>query len=107
MTFKDTLAGLPNIDHLDRINICDESGKVIHSIPAVPGKLGSLRVYYALAQQFHDQLTPEAAEHGLTLFAEHTADAQQHPGKHPNIDFLLQVCDHQLHLRLIPLEDDI
>lgn len=107
MAFKDILATLPGIEHLNGLNVCDESGKTILHIPAAPGKLGSLRVYYALAQQFHDRLNAESAAHGLTLFAEHSEDAKTHPGKHPNIDFLLNVVAENTQYHLFPLEDDI
>ena len=32
-----------------------------------------------------------AAEEGLRLYAEHSADARAHPGKHPNIDRLFDI----------------
>ena len=37
----------------------------------------------------------EAAIEGLSLYAEHTADAEDHPGKHPNIDRLFQVIEYK------------
>lgn len=107
MTFQETLAQLPTISHLSGLNVCTEDGDTVHHIPAAPGKLGSLRVYYALAQRYHDKLDSIAADHGLTLFAEHAEDARQHPGKHPNIDLLFRVIAENRHYRLIPLEDDI
>ena len=107
MNFQETLATLPEIGHLNGLNICSEDGDIAHHIPAAPGKLGSLRVYYTLAQRYHDKLDSIAAYYGLSLFAEHTADARQHPGKHPNIDLLIAVIDGNLHYRLVPLEDDI
>ncbi len=33
---------------------------------------------------------------GLTLFAEHTNDAEKNPGKHPNIDRLFKVIEEEL-----------
>jgi hypothetical protein len=36
---------------------------------------------------------PEAARKGLELYAEHTVDARQNPGKHPNIDRLLALAE--------------
>jgi hypothetical protein len=35
---------------------------------------------------------------GLTLFAEHTNDAEKNPGKHPNIDRLFKVIEENLSL---------
>ena len=36
------------------------------------------------------RLNAAAAMEGLTLFADHTNDAEKNPGKHPNIDRLLK-----------------
>ena len=41
--------------------------------------------------QTYGAITPDAARKGLELFVEHAEDARQHPGKHPNIDRLLDV----------------
>lgn len=87
-TFKDILATLPEVNHLERIDLCNANGDVVDTIPNAPGKQGSLRVYNALFHQFGPKLTPESAELGLTIFSEHTADAKANPGKHPNIDRL-------------------
>lgn len=87
-TFKEILATLPEVDHLDRIELHNANGELVDTIPNAPGKQGSLRVYNALFHQFGPKLTPESAELGLTIFSEHTADAKAHPGKHPNIDRL-------------------
>ena len=56
MDFKTVLDTLPPIDHLSGLAILD-NGTVIHHIPAVAGKLGSLRVYNALAQEFNGNYT--------------------------------------------------
>ena len=44
-----------------------------------------------------------AADKGLRLFCEHTADAKARPGAHPNIDRLLQIAEsgQPLAIRLI------
>ena len=60
-----------------------------------------MRVYHALAQQFNGKLDRTCAEKGLQLFAEHTEDAKQNPGKHPNIDLLLRVIAENLEYQLI------
>ncbi len=104
MQFKDYLATFPNIDHLSGLNVMDEKGTLIHHIPAIEGKLGSLKLYYALSTQFNQQLNANAAEQGITWFAEHVEDAKQHPGKHPNIDLLLDVISKHLNLTLAPVE---
>ena len=89
MSFQDNLATLPAIDHLAGLDIVDAGGHVVHHIPAAPGKLGSLRVFNALAAQFGGDLNAAAVAQGLAWFAEHTAAARARPGAHPNIDILL------------------
>ncbi len=104
MNFQENLATLPAIDHLSGLNVCGENGEILHHIPAAPGKLGSLKLYHALSQESCGILNPETAERGLALFAEHVADAEANPGKHPNIDLLLRVKTENLSLRLQPVE---
>ena len=90
-TFKDNLQQLPAIDGIERIDLVDAQGAVVASIPNQPGKQGSLAVYRYLEQAF-GTLDARAAEHGLAVFAEHTADARQRPGAHPNVDILLAIA---------------
>jgi hypothetical protein len=89
-TFKDNLQQLPTVDGVQRIDLVDGTGSVITSIENQPGKQGSLAVYHYLKQCF-GSLDATAAEHGLAVFAEHTADARNRPGVHPNIDRLLAI----------------
>lgn len=91
-TFKDNLQQLPAIDGVQRIDLVDAEGAVVASIENQPGKLGSLAVYQYLAQRFGD-LDAKAAEFGLALFAEHTVDARNRPGAHPNVDRLIAIAD--------------
>lgn len=90
-TFKDNLQQLPPIAGLDRIDLVGADGTVVASIENQPGKQGSLAVYQYLKQSF-GTLDARAAQHGLDVFAEHTADARNRPGAHPNIDRLLDVA---------------
>ena len=90
MHFAERLKSLPSVIHLTSLDLIDAQGAVIASIHNQPGQAGSLAVYHALAQQHNGQITPAAAALGLQLYAEHTADAQTHPGKHPNIDRLIE-----------------
>ena len=91
-SFKDNLQLLPSIEDLARIDLVDPAGNVVGSIENQPGKQGSLVVYQYLEQNF-EILNAEAAAHGLVVFAEHTADAMNQPGAHPNIDRLLEIVD--------------
>ena len=103
MQFQDYLATFPSIDHLASLEIKNKSDEVIHYIPAIEGKLGSLKLYNALFAKFNGKLTALAAQQGLEWFAEHVEDAKANPGKHPNIDLLVKVIDENLNLTLIPL----
>jgi hypothetical protein len=89
--FKDNLAQLPAINGIERIDLIDGQGTVVASIENKPGKQGSLAVYHYLKQAF-GTLDTRAAEHGLAVFAEHTADARNRPGAHPNVDRLLAIA---------------
>ncbi|MEO8298110.1 MAG: DUF2322 family protein [Burkholderiales bacterium] len=88
-TFADTLRQLPSVAHLTGLQLLDVTGRVIATLENKPGQAGSLAVYAALAARHGGAITPAAAVEGLVLYAEHTADARAHPGKHPNIDRLL------------------
>ena len=90
-TFKDNLQQLPSVGGVQRIDLIGENGTVVSSIENQPGKQGSLAVYHYLKQLF-GTLDAKAAEHGLALFAEHTADARNRPGAHPNVDRLLAIA---------------
>ncbi|RZT36910.1 DUF2322 family protein [Cupriavidus agavae] len=89
--FKDNLAQLPAIDGIARIDLVDNAGAVAASIENAPGKQGSLAVYAYLQRAF-GSLDARAAEHGLAVFAEHTIDARNRPGAHPNVDRLLAIA---------------
>lgn len=91
LTFKESLSQLPSIDGVQRIDLVDASGALVWSIENAPGKQGSLAVYQYLKQAF-GALDARAAEHGLAVFGEHSADARQTPGKHPNVDRLLEIA---------------
>lgn len=91
MAFAENLKALPRISHLLAIDLVDPAGNVVATIENKQGQTGSLAVYNHLGQ-LYGAITAEAAKKGLELYAEHTADAQAHPGKHPNIDRLLELA---------------
>ncbi|OOF45759.1 DUF2322 family protein [Rodentibacter trehalosifermentans] len=99
MAFKEILDELPTIDHLSGLNV-KQGDEIIHHIPAIPGKLGSLRLYHALAEKFNGKLDRTSAQQGIEWFAEYVEDAKKHPGKHPNIDLLFNVVEKELVLHL-------
>lgn len=89
MNFAENLATLPTADHLVGIELTGPDATVA-VIENKPGSQGSLRVYRYLLEKF-GVINAAAAAEGLALYAEHGDDARQHPGKHPNIDRLLQI----------------
>lgn len=96
-TFAEVLQTLLPIDGLTRLDLLDGTGRVMATIENRPGSQGSFRVYHHVARQ-HGVIDAEAAREALVLFAEHTADAQAHPGKHPNIDRLFEIVERNLRL---------
>ena len=98
-TFKENLQQLPAVDGVQRIDLLDAAGNLVASIENQPGKQGSLAVYQYLHQAF-GALDGKAAEHGLAVFAEHTADARNRPGAHPNVDRLLEIAAGGAPLRI-------
>ena len=87
MAFNDNIKQLPRVSHLAAIDLLDGEGGVVATIENKPGQAGSLALYNYLGQTY-GAITAEAAKKGLDLYAEHVADAQTNPGKHPNIDRL-------------------
>ena len=101
--FKDNLQQLPAIEGVARIDLIDAAGAVVASIPNEAGKQGSLAVYQYLHSAF-GKLDAQAAEHGLAVFGEHTADARQRPDAHPNIDRLLTITEGGAPLKIEVVE---
>jgi hypothetical protein len=91
MSFAENLKKLPGISHLAAINLLDAEGNTVATIENKPGSAGSVAVYNHLAQTF-GAITPQAAQKGIEIYAEHSEDAKLHPGKHPNIDRMIQLA---------------
>ena len=89
MNFATRLQQLPSVAHIAAVHLLDANGHTVATIDNKPGQAGSLAVYHGLAQKHGGAITPAAAAEGLEWYGEHLADAQAHPGKHPNIDRLL------------------
>ena len=104
--FAENLAKLPERPDLAALRLSNARGEVVATIQNQAGQAGSLRVYAWLAQQF-GSITPAAAQLALQMYAEHTLDAQRHPGKHPNIDRLLALTQphHSLTVIACPASD--
>lgn len=98
-TFKDNLQQLPAIDGVQRIDLLDAEGAVVANIENLPGKQGSLAVYNYL-KSLSETLDAKTAEHGLQVFGEHTDDARNRPGAHPNVDRLIAITEGGAPLRI-------
>lgn len=94
-SFADNLKQLPSIDDIQALELYGDGYAPEAVVENVPGSQGALAVYYHVAVQ-HGGITPKAAQEALELFAEHTDDAREHPGAHPNIDRLFQIIDQDL-----------
>ena len=92
MAFADNLKQLPPVAHLAGLQLIDAAGQMAATIENKPGQAGSLAVYAALADK-HGGINAAAAQEGLDIYAEHTADSRANPGKHPNIDRLIKVIE--------------
>lgn len=92
MAFSDNLKQLPPVNHLAALQLLNAAGAVVATIENKPGQAGSLAVYAALAER-HGAIQAAAAREGLTIYAEHAADATANPGKHPNIDRLIEIIN--------------
>ena len=90
MAFADNLQQLPAADSLSAVQLKNAAGDVVATIENKPGQAGSLRVYAALADKY-GEINQAAAAEGMEIYAEHTADAISNPGKHPNIDRLIEL----------------
>ena len=99
-SFKDILPTLKDASHIQQLDLLDDQGELVDSIENVPGKSGSVSVYYHVSAD-NGQLDKAAAQQALQLYAEHTEDARQNPGKHPNIDRLFDLINNNLTYRVI------
>ncbi len=92
--FSDVLQTLDDASHVKRIELFRANGNPAGVIENKPGSQGSVKVYYHLFRMY-GEISLDAAVEGLSLFAEHTADAENCPGKHPNVDRLLNILEDE------------
>jgi hypothetical protein len=90
--FSDYLATLETTDHIQKIELFGKDASLAGTIENKPGSQGSVKVYHHLLKK-HGSINKEAAKEGLKIYAEHTQDAEENPGKHPNIDRLFGVIE--------------
>ncbi|MGB4812454.1 MAG: DUF2322 family protein [Methylophilaceae bacterium] len=92
--FSDILLSLDDASHVQRIELFNTDGSAAGAIENKPGSQGSVKVYYHLYKMF-GEVSLDAAVEGLSLYAEHAEDAENCPGKHPNVDRLLNILEDE------------
>lgn len=92
--FSDVLLGLDDASHVKRIELYNVDGRPAGVIDNKPGSQGSVKVYHHLYKMY-GEISLDAAVEGLSLYAEHTEDAENCPGKHPNVDRLLNILENE------------
>lgn len=92
--FSDVLQTLDDASHVERIELYNSDGTPAGVIENKPGSQGSVKVYHHLWRMYGD-ISLDAAVEGLSLYAEHSEDAENCPGKHPNVDRLLNVLENE------------
>ncbi len=101
--FSDILHTIDDASHVQSIELFNAAGRSVGVIENKPGSQGSVKVYYHLYRMY-GELSLDAAVEGLSLFAEHTADAENCPGKHPNVDRLLNLLEDEEALKIVVIE---
>jgi hypothetical protein len=92
--FSDVLQTLDDASNVQRIELYNNDGSPAGVIENKPGSQGSVKVYYHLWRMYGN-ISLDAAVEGLSLYAEHTEDAENCPGKHPNVDRLLNILEDE------------
>ena len=98
--FNDILATFSDINNIKEIKLFNANGYETGNILNIPGSQGSIKLYNHLFLIF-GELNTNAAIKGLGLYCEHVEDAKHTPGKHPNIDRLLDIIKTKKTLKII------
>ncbi len=92
--FRDILPTLDDASHVEQIELYYPDGSPAGKLVNRPGSAGSVKVYNHLYNMY-GEISLDAAVEGLSLYAEHTTDAENCPGKHPHIDRLLDILEDE------------
>ena len=101
--FSEILATLENSEHIQKIELAKADGSNVGVIENKPGSQGSVKVYHHLFKKW-GCINKDAAKDGLKIYAEHSQDAEENPGKHPNIDRLMEVIETDEALTVLIIE---
>ncbi|MDR0304794.1 MAG: DUF2322 family protein [Chitinispirillales bacterium] len=94
MSFEENVNSLKSAACLDKIDVIKNS-KLIGEIKNDVSTKESLKIYAHLVDFDNGSIYYETAQKGLELYAETVKDAKQNPGKHPNIDRLLDLKENE------------
>ena len=97
--FKEILETFEDVSHVKKIILTNKYGKIVSTIENIPGSSGSIKLYHHLYLKF-GELTIDAALKGIELYSEHSKEAKDYPGKHPNIDRLLDIIKNEKVLKI-------
>ncbi|MBN2618692.1 MAG: DUF2322 family protein [Spirochaetales bacterium] len=78
------------LERLEKIDIV-VNGSVINTIHNVDGKKLSLEIFAELVGYDNGNIDYLKAQKGLELYKDYIEDSKANPGKHPNIDLLLNI----------------
>jgi hypothetical protein len=92
-----------NAEGLERLELYGDGYAPDWVVENRTGSTASLRIYYEVAVEFGG-IGPSAARRALELYGEKVEEARAEPGRHPNIDRLLQIIEQDLHysVRAVP-----
>jgi len=88
--FKAVLQSLEDTSSIRCIELFDADKRKVAEISNQEGSKGSVKIYHHLMKKF-PVLDQAAAAYGLELFSEYVIEARNHPGKHQNIDRLIEI----------------
>jgi len=97
--FSDVLLTLDDASHVKKIELFNTDGSVAGVIENKPGSQGSIKVFHHLFKMY-GEISLDAAVEGLSLYCEHAEDAENCPGKHPNVDRLLNILEDEQPLKV-------
>ena len=103
MNFQENLAQMPDISRLSGLEVLDGNGHTVHHIPAVEGKLGSLKLYNALSERFSGCLNAEPPRRGWPGLPSMSPMPSSIPASIRISICCLKVRDDNLKLTLKPL----
>lgn len=105
MSFKKNIESLKHDSALKKILLYKNSTK-IGEIRNVEGEKNSLKIYSHILEFENGTIDVNGAEKALNLFSEYVEESKKTPGKHPNIDRLIEIIKTKVPIQAV-IEYDI